>query len=353
MPEVTALEVIALQGIPEIAAGADLAALLLASAGTLHDGDILVVSSKVVSKAAGLTAPLAERDAVVQAQTVRVVAERRTPRGVAQVVESVSGPVQAAAGVDASNTGAATVLILPTDPDGAARDVRARLRALGAPTIAVIITDTAGRAWRTGQTDFALGCAGLVVIDDLRGTPDSSGAALEVTERAIADEVASAADLVKGKASGVPAAIVRGLAAFVTEDDGPGAAALLRDPASDWFRLGHVEAVRRSLGLAPGLVEAPSTQPESLLHRTQRAATVAGMMDFDGPELFSIHVVGTIRDMCMVNITAPAAYLVGFITARFLTAMWSENLEIAGPMDTDVEALISTIMVKSAELPTP
>lgn len=352
MPELTSLEVIALQGIPEIAAGDDLAALLLASAGTLQDGDILVVSSKVVSKAAGLTAPLAERDAVIEAQTVRVVAERRTPHGLAQVVVSVAGPVQAAAGVDASNTSAATVLLLPPDPDGAARELRARLRVLGAARIGVVITDTAGRAWRTGQTDFALGCAGLVVIDDLRGTPDASGTALEVTERAIADEVAAAADLVKGKASGVPAAIVRGLATFVTEDDGPGAAALLRDPASDWFRLGHVEAVRRSLGLAPGLVEAPSTQSETLLHRTQRAATVAGMMDSAGPELFSIHVVGTIRDMCMVNITAPAAYLVGFITARFLTAMWSENLEIAGSMDTDVEALISTIMVKSAELPT-
>ena len=352
MHEVSALEVIALQGIPEIAAGDDLAALLLASAGTLQDGDILVVSSKVVSKAAGLTAPLAERDSVVKAQTVRVVAERRTPRGLAQVVESVAGPVQAAAGVDASNTSAATVLVLPPDPDGAARELRARLRALGAARIGVVITDTAGRAWRTGQTDFALGCAGLVVIEDLRGTPDASGTVLEVTERAIADEVAAAADLVKGKASGVPAAIVRGLAAFVTEDDGPGAAALLRDPASDWFRLGHVEAVRRSLGLAPCLVEAPSTQPETLLHRTQRAATVAGMLGSDGPKLFSIQVVGTIRDMCMVNITASEAYLVGFITARFLTAMWSENLEIAGSMNADFEALISTMMVKSAELPT-
>ncbi len=349
MPRVPALEVHALQGIPEISAGDDLASLLLASAETLQDGDILVVSSKVVSKAAGLTAPLSERDSAVAAQTVRVVAERRTPRGLAQVVESVAGPVQAAAGVDASNAGAATVLLLPPDPDGAARELRARVRALAAAKIAVVITDTAGRTWRTGQTDFALGSAGLVVVEDLRGTPDASGSALEVTERAIADEVAAAADLVKGKASGIPAVVIRGLGSYVTDDDGPGAAVLLRDPASDWFRLGHVEAVRRSLGLTPGLVEAPSTLPETLQHKAQRAASVAGMVGSEGRPTFSIHVVGTVRDMCMVNITASDAYLVGFVTARFLSAMWAEDLVMAGSMDVDPDALISTLMVKAAE----
>ena len=338
------LEVLALQGIPEIASGDDLASLLLASAGGFAEGDIVVVSSKVVSKAAGLTAPLSGRDDAIGAQTIRVVAERRTPRGLAQVVESLAGPVLAAAGVDASNTSAATVLLLPADPDGAARVLRARLRSLGAPQVAVVITDTAGRAWRTGQTDFALGCAGLVVIDDLRGTPDASGMVLEVTERAIADEVAAAADLVKGKASGVPAAIVRGLAAFVTEDDGPGAVALLRDPASDWFRLGHVEAVRRSLGLAPGLVEAPSTQPETLLHRAQRAATVAGMIGSDGPESFAIQV-GQLGDKCMVIITAGEDFLAGLVTSRFLSALWSEGLELTGSMDTDFDAHITTMFV--------
>lgn len=309
-----------LQGVPEVGPGDDLAALLLDAAARgpgLRAGDVLAVSSKVVSKAAGLTRPAADRDAVVAEQTRRVVAARRTPRGTAAVVESVAGPVMAAAGVDASNTAAGTVLVLPPDADASARSLRARLHELGADGVAVVVTDTAGRAWRTGQTDFALGCAGLVAVDDLRGTTDASGTVLEVTERALADEVAAAADLVKGKATGVPAAVVRGLAAFVTADDGPGAAVLLRS-GGDWFRLGHVEAVRAALGAPEGEVDVPSVLPEPVDVRLGRAVAVAAR----GLPA-SVHLT---VEVDAVSLTGDP-FDVGHLSARLLVALWAEDLD--------------------------
>lgn len=308
------LEVHPVVGLPEITAGDDLAALLH-DAAHLLPGDVLVVSSKVVSKAAGLTRSADERDAVVEQQTRRVVASRRTPRGTASVVESVAGPVMAAAGVDASNTAAGTVLVLPPDADADARRLRTRMRELGCD-VAVVVTDTAGRAWRTGQTDFALGCAGLVAVDDLRGTTDASGTVLEVTERALADEVAAAADLVKGKATGVPAAVVRGLGAYVTDDDGPGAAVLLRS-SGDWFRLGHVEAVRAALGVPHGEVEVPSVLPEPVDVRLRRAVTLATHPGSAATAAVSADVVTLTGE----------PYDVGHLSARLLAALWAENLQ--------------------------
>ncbi|MEO7745688.1 MAG: coenzyme F420-0:L-glutamate ligase [Actinomycetota bacterium] len=334
------LEVIALHGIGEIVAGDDLAAALLACA-DLHPGDVLVVSSKVVSKAAGLSAPASERDALVESQTVRVVAERRTPRGLASVVQSAAGPVMAAAGVDASNVPAGSVLLLPPDADAAARELRSRLRELGAPRVAVVVSDTSGRAWRTGQTDFALGCAGLVVTDDLRGTTDAMGTVLEVTERALADEVAAAADLIKGKASGVPAALVRGLGTFVTDDDWPGARSLLRDPASDWFRYGHLEAVRLSLGVPRGVVEPPSVTAESLQHRVQRSLDVA-VAGSPGPVTCAAVMDG---ESCAVTVTSPDPYVVGWVIARLAASLWSEDLE--GTTERDAEGVSCRVRVRS------
>jgi coenzyme F420-0:L-glutamate ligase/coenzyme F420-1:gamma-L-glutamate ligase len=276
-----AVQARAVGGIGEVGPGDDLAAVLLAGlrASRLHlrDGDVLAVSSKVVSKALGLAVPGDTRDDAVLGQTVRVVAERVTPRGVTRIVEARSGPVLAAAGVDNSNVAPGTVLVLPPDPDAAARDLRSELTALTGVRLGVVVTDTMGRPWRDGQVDAAVGAAGVAVTDDLRGRVDGYGNLLEVTVRAVADEVAALADLVKGKLDGHPAALVRGLAHLVTDDDGPGAAALLRGPDADWFRWGHVEAVRASVGVPPGThgVDPVPLAPGHAGARLRRAVEVA------------------------------------------------------------------------------
>jgi coenzyme F420-0:L-glutamate ligase/coenzyme F420-1:gamma-L-glutamate ligase len=225
-------------GLPEVTAGADLGALIADAVGELRDGDIVVVTSKIVSKAEGRTVHQ-DREAAIDAETVRVVARR----GEARIVETRHGLIMAAAGVDASNTPPGTVVLLPEDPDESARRLRKALRGRPGARIGVIITDTLGRAWRVGQTDSAIGAAGVRPVIDYRGTEDSFGNSLEVTLAAVADEVAAAGDLVKGKARGVPVAVVRGLAGLVTDEDGPGASALIRNPAEDMFRYGGTEVV--------------------------------------------------------------------------------------------------------------
>ena len=231
-------------GLPEIGPGADLAALITGAGMGLRDGDIVVVTSKIVSKAEGRVVHGGREDAI-DAETVRVVARR----GDARIVETRQGLVLAAAGVDASNTPPGTVVLLPEDPDESARRLRKALRDRTGTSVGVIITDTLGRAWRIGQTDTAIGAAGVRPFVDYRGTEDSFGNSLEVTLDAVADEIAAAADLVKGKASGVPVAVVRGLADLVTAGDGPGAAALIRPAAEDMFRFGaaDVPLARRTL----------------------------------------------------------------------------------------------------------
>lgn len=235
------LEAWGIAGLPEVSAGDDLAELLARSRVPLADGDVVVVTSKVVSKAEGRVWRAAEgqdpaelRADAIAAETVRVVARR----GETRIVETPQGLVLAAAGVDASNTPDGTVVLLPSDPDASARGIRAGLRERTGAHVGVVVSDTLGRPWRTGQTDVAVGAAGLVVLDDHRGRTDAHGRLLEVTEIAVADEAAAAADLVKGKADGVPAAVVRGLGRFVTHDDGPGARALVRPAELDMFSLG-------------------------------------------------------------------------------------------------------------------
>ena len=290
-----------LRGIPEVVEGDDLAGLVLAALRqeglTLSGGDILAVSSKVVSKALGLTAPPHDRDAIVASQTIRIVAERSSAERITRIVEAAAGPVMAAAGVDASNTGGRDVLLLlPHDPDAVCRDLHAALRtATGVEVFAVVLTDTAGRPWREGQIDFALGSHGLRVLDDLRGSVDADGRALEVTARAVADEIAAAADLVKGKTAAVPAALVRGLAASVLPvvDDREGvgtaqagaspqvgASRLVRVGDGDWFALGSQEAVRTALGVPPGPGSGSAHGPrpvagDTVARRVIRAVDVA------------------------------------------------------------------------------
>ncbi|MFI8293996.1 coenzyme F420-0:L-glutamate ligase [Streptomyces sp. NPDC085614] len=240
-----AFQVRALAGLPEVRPGDDLAELIAAAAPGLEDGDILLVTSKIVSKAEGRVVAADDREAAIDAETVRVVARRGTLR----IVENRQGLVMAAAGVDASNTPAGTVLLLPEDPDSSARVLRKGLRAALGVDVGVVVTDTFGRPWRTGLTDVAIGAAGVRVLDDLRGGTDAHGNPLSATIVAVADELAAAGDLVKGKASGLPVAVVRGLGHLVDPSDEAGARALVRDSVDDMFRLGTSEAVREAVTL--------------------------------------------------------------------------------------------------------
>jgi coenzyme F420-0:L-glutamate ligase/coenzyme F420-1:gamma-L-glutamate ligase len=240
-------------GLPEIGAGDPLGALIARQAGALADGDLVVVSQKVVSKAEGqirklssvipsaearrLAAVLGKEPALVQLvleESTHVIRAERT----VLIVETKHGFVCANAGIDSSNLPEEdTVSLLPEDPDASARRLRAELsKASGATRLAVVISDSFGRAWRLGQAEVAIGCAGLRPLDDWRGRTDAGGRPLEATLIAVADEAASAADLVRDKASGVPAAVVQGLGDHVTDEDGPGAAALRRPPDEDLFR---------------------------------------------------------------------------------------------------------------------
>ena len=247
------LQVVGVTGIGEITAGDDLAATLaqaMAAAtwpdGTtgLRAGDIVVVTSKIVSKSEGRIVPESAREEALDAETVTVVATKETPRGVTRIVRTHHGLVLAAAGIDASNAPAGHVLLLPRDPDASARALRQRLHEITGVSVGIVVTDTLGRPWRDGLTDCAIGVAGVTVLDDLRGLPDAQGRAMEATVIAVADEIASAADLVKGKSGGVPVALVRGLADRVTLDDGPGAVSGVRPLEEDLFPVGTAEARR-------------------------------------------------------------------------------------------------------------
>ncbi len=256
------LLVVPATGVGEVRPGDDLAALLTDAwrgAGVVpQHGDVVAVTSKVVSKAEGrlVAAPRESagpagalgddpRARAVAAETDRVVATR----GRTRIVRTHHGFVMAAAGVDASNVEPGTLVLLPLDPDASARALREALSRHWGANVAVVVTDTAGRAWRAGQTDVALGAAGLRVLDDHGGRIDAYGNALVVTAPAVADEAAGAAELATGKLSRAPAALVRGLAAFVLppEDHGPGAVALVRPEDEDLFGLGAREAVLTAL----------------------------------------------------------------------------------------------------------
>jgi coenzyme F420-0:L-glutamate ligase/coenzyme F420-1:gamma-L-glutamate ligase len=233
------VEVVAVEGLPEVVPGDDLAALITSRGVQLQDGDIVVVSSKAVSKAEGRVVSGVDRADAVSGETVRVVARRAD----LMIVETRHGLVLAAAGVDASNVAPGSLVLLPEDPDASARALRAALQAPVDGLIAVVVTDTAGRPWRLGQTDIAIGAAGLSPVLDLRGSRDAHGNVLESTLPAVADEIAAAAELVMGKAADTPVAVVRGLGHLVQSADGPGAAAIVRPRDDDLFPFGSVDVV--------------------------------------------------------------------------------------------------------------
>ncbi len=224
----------------------------------LKDGDIVVVTSKIVSKAEGRQVEAADREEAITAETVRIVATKEHAGGVTRIVENRQGLVLAAAGVDSSNTPDGTVLLLPIDPDASARALCAALRLATGVRVGVIISDTLGRAWRLGQTDIAIGAAGLHVLNDLRGSHDAGGRRLDATVIAVADELAGAADLVKGKSSRTPVAIIRGLGEFVGDLDEPGARTIIRPAAEDLFRLGADEAYRQGFRDGQAALPAPA-----------------------------------------------------------------------------------------------
>jgi coenzyme F420-0:L-glutamate ligase/coenzyme F420-1:gamma-L-glutamate ligase len=246
------LTVLAPDGVPEIRSGDDLAALLVAALSPV-DGDVVLVTSKVVSKAEGRAVPGADRTAAVEAELVESGARVVARRGPTTIVRTRLGLTLAAAGVDVSNVERGSVLLLPLDPDGSARALRRAVAERTGANVGVVVTDTAGRAWRTGQTDIAIGAAGIVVLDEHAGRTDGYGNELAVTAPALADELAGAAELAQGKLTARPFALVRGRADLVLPpgEDGPGAAALIRVEGEDLFGYGAREAVVRALAGDP------------------------------------------------------------------------------------------------------
>ena len=250
-----AVELLPVPGLPEFRPGDDLAGAIAGAAPWLRDDDVVVVTSKVVSKCEGriFAAPHdpEERDALrrklIESEAVRVLARK----GRTLITENAIGLIQAAAGVDGSNVGSTELALLPVDPDASAAALRAGLADRLGVRVGVVITDTMGRAWRNGQTDAAIGAAGLEVLHGYAGAHDAHGNELVVTEVAVADEIAAAADLVKGKLTGIPVAVVRGL---TLPDNGSTARTLLRPGAEDLFWLGTDEALQ--LGIHKGRAQA-------------------------------------------------------------------------------------------------
>ncbi|MER6767094.1 coenzyme F420-0:L-glutamate ligase, partial [Amycolatopsis sp. NPDC000746] len=238
------IEILPVPGLPEFRPGDDLTGAIVSAAPWLRSGDVVVVTSKAFSKIEGrlvrVPSDPEERDAarrkLVEEESVRVVA--RIARTL--ITENQLGIVQAAAGIDASNVRGDEVALLPADPDASALALRNGLRERLGVEVAVVVTDTMGRAWRVGQTDAAIGASGLRVLHGYAGQVDSQGNELAVTEIAVADEIAAAADLVKGKLGGLPVAVVRGLQ---IHDDGSTARELIRPIETDLFRLGTNESI--------------------------------------------------------------------------------------------------------------
>ena len=227
----TGIQILPVAGVPEVQPGDDLGALLVEAAAPLplQDGDVLVVTQKVVSKAEGRLLPAAERAHALAREAARVLRKA----GDMVIAETAHGFVCANAGIDASNVPGDDMALLPIDPDASARRLRARVAALAGVDVAVIVSDTFGRAWRLGQTDVAIGVAGIDPFVDYRGTADAQGRPMTATRICVADELAGAAEMVMGKADGVCAAVVRGARPV----RGRGAATqIVRPPSEDLFR---------------------------------------------------------------------------------------------------------------------
>jgi coenzyme F420-0:L-glutamate ligase / coenzyme F420-1:gamma-L-glutamate ligase len=250
--ESSVITIFAPGGIGEVTADVDLGTAILVATdahplGPLRDGDIVVVTSKIISKAQGRIEPASRRTELITSETSRTVARR----GETRIVRTHDGLTIAAAGIDTSNLSAESILLLPRDPDGSAAALRERLEIATNLRLGVIISDTAGRPWRIGQTDHAIGVSGVRSHADYAGARDAYGNELQVTVMAVADELAAAADLVKGKLRGRPVAVIRGLGQLLGQGESA-ARELLRDPAKDMFGFGSQEAVLAAALVATG-----------------------------------------------------------------------------------------------------
>ncbi|MFC6019400.1 coenzyme F420-0:L-glutamate ligase [Plantactinospora solaniradicis] len=288
------LEVLPVLGLGDIIEGDDLAALISTAAPWLRDGDVLVVTSKIVSKAEGRVVDVpvdgpereAARTEILAGETARPVARRGSTR----IVQTHHGFVMASAGIDASNVDRSRLVLLPKDPDASARGLRAAIREQHGADVVVIVSDTMGRPWRNGLTDVALGVAGMPAVRDHRGEVDPYGNKLSITQMAVVDELAGAGELVKGKCDQVPVAVIRGYLNAADPDDGAGAATLVRDAAHDLFALGTAEARAEGLRAAavlgdstptPGRWAAGPDEPTGMLDVTavnRAIGTVAGVV---------------------------------------------------------------------------
>jgi coenzyme F420-0:L-glutamate ligase / coenzyme F420-1:gamma-L-glutamate ligase len=325
------LEVLPVRGIGDVTAGDDLAALITTAAPWLRDGDVLVVTSKIVSKAEGRLVDVpadgpereAARQEVLAGETRRVVARR----GQTAIVQTHHGFVMAAAGIDASNVDKTHLVLLPADPDASARALRAALLEHGL-RVGVIISDTMGRAWRMGLTDVALGAAGIIPLRDHKGEIDPYGNELQLTEMAVIDELAAAGELVKGKCDGVPVAVVRGYPG-AGETETPGAVVLLRDAESDMFSLGTAEARAEGLRAAATLAEGSSAWDDDAVRRALATTSAAATITDEGIRLTP-------------GARTPAGWVeLGADTHRVRAALAAEGL--ASSVRTDDDGVLITL----------
>ncbi len=327
-----ALIVLPVRGIGEVRAGTALAEVIWAAAPWLRDGDVLVVTSKIVSKAEGRLVPVppeegpardAAKEAALAAETARTVAAR----GPTRIVQTHHGFVLASAGIDASNVDREHLVLLPADPDASARALRAALRDVSGREVAVVITDTMGRPWRVGLTDVAIGVAGLAALRDHRGEVDPYGNDLLVTQLAVVDELAAAGELVKGKTDQVPVAVVRGFLprAAAGAPDGDGARVLVRDAESDMFSLGTAEARADGLrtaatlpDLAPADLPAGGSVPDEDLTALLRTLPAAEGVRF------------SLLDTGSGLLGSGPAVALGVAVHRLRCALWAEGIASAG-----------------------
>lgn len=274
-------------GIPtphQFVSGDDLVEVFLAALTpdtSLQEGDVIVITSKVVAKCEGrVVTGGVDREDAIQGEAKRIVATKIHARGVTTIVETHTGLILAAAGIDASNTEPETLVLLPIDPDHSAREIRDRLEQITGLHVGVVITDTLGRAWRLGVTDHAIGAAGITVLDDLTGKPDAFNRTLEMTVVAVADEIAAASELVRPKNSLTPFALIRGLEHLLTQEHGPGARAIVRPADEDLFSLGTAESIR--LGAQRAVTNRRTVRnfqdqpvPKIIIEKSIEAATTA------------------------------------------------------------------------------